>query len=94
VNGKTSEVQASLQHEFSRQMVGTILDACRAVTDKWHGFRTPDRWRGPPLENTGMEKLAEFFKDLGELRSKTREALLALQELVDPSLQAPSILDR
>ena len=89
----TEETMAGLKHTAAEAILGAILDTLRSFLDKWYGHHTPPLgwdWRA---EGNGREKLPDFFKDLGELRSRMRTFIGMLTEF-DPKATAPRLFER
>jgi len=91
----TDETLAKIENPTARAALGSILDRSRAFVDRWHGIHaTPDWWEhggfhgGPTAHRDGM---ADFFQDLGELRS-TMKQMLELLRLIEPKIKAPNLL--
>jgi hypothetical protein len=69
----TDEALSKLKHPYARATVAAILEDVRHFLDRWRAFRTPrDPWRHRMHGDGEEAELAEFFKDLGELRIKVR----------------------
>jgi hypothetical protein len=92
----TDETLAEVDHAGARAALGAIIDQIRCFLDSWGGFKTARiDWdfyprRHDPLTDRrlGGQQLADFFQDLGELRSKMRLLVSILVELA-PKASAP-----
>jgi hypothetical protein len=89
----TEETLAEVHHPAAEAVLGAILDTLRSFLDKWNGARTPSWEWDRPWPTRGdygdwsthgrarEASLPEFFKDLGELRSRIRTFVGMLTDL-------------
>lgn len=93
-----AKTHAAITHPMSKQSVGVVLDDTRKFLDRWSRYTTPRSERLRPAwehfdDQSELNKLLEFYADLGELRGKVKTAVQLLKEYADPTLAAPNLLD-
>lgn len=92
----TQDYLAKLEHPGARAALGAMLTSLRRFVDTWHGFTTRRIWDRPfsfdsPRFREERRTGAEFFQDLGSLRSDFR-LLVELLVDIEPKISVLSIM--